>query len=69
MPQDQDEFGTSFPSLSQEDFAEAAFYYTIGAFEELCEEDASKVWKELPSHTKAHLRRMVAIEQLKAGEL
>lgn len=48
---------------------EASFHYVIAAFEEICEEDIYKVWKALQSHTKAHLRRMMAIEQLKVGEV
>lgn len=62
MPQDQNWFRTS----PEEDFAEASLIYVIQAFEEQVEEDTVKVWKLLPSHTKAHLRRMVALEQLHA---
>lgn len=54
---------------SAEDFKEASLIYVLRAFEEQVKEDPSKVWKALPSHTKAHLRRMMALEQLKAGEL
>lgn len=50
-------------------FKEASFHYVIAAFEEICEEDIYKVWKALQSHTKAHLRRMMAMEQIKAGEM
>lgn len=59
----------SFREDSQEDFAEASLIYVLRAFEEQVEEDPGKVWKALPSHTKAHLRRMMAIEQLKVGEV
>lgn len=58
----------SFREDSQEDFAEASLVYVLRAFEEQVEEDAVKVWKLLPSHTKAHLRRMMALESLRAGE-
>lgn len=50
------------------DYKEASFHYTLGAFEEICQEDCEKVWKHLTSHTKAHFRRMMAKEQLLAGE-
>lgn len=56
-------------TLYEQDFKEASFHYVIAAFEEICEEDASKVWKALPSHTKAEMRRMMAIEQIKVGEM
>jgi len=64
MSQNQNSFGKG----REEDFAEASLVYVLRAFEEQVEEDASKVWAYLPGHTKAHLRRMMAKEQLLAGE-
>lgn len=63
-PQNENYFRTG-----EEDFAEAFLVYVLRAFEEQVEADPYKVWKALQSHTKAHLRRMMAIEQLKVGEV
>ncbi len=60
MPQIKDE--------EREGLKELSNIYVLKAFEEILEEDPCKVWKALPSHTKAHLRRLMAIEQIKAGE-
>jgi hypothetical protein len=65
MPQDKNSQREGYPD---EDFAEASLIYVIHAFQEKIEEDPSKVWKALDSPTKAHLRRMMALEQLMAGE-
>ncbi|CAB4139350.1 hypothetical protein UFOVP336_37 [uncultured Caudovirales phage] len=54
--------------MREEDFAEASFVYVIQAFEEICNKDAYKVWQTLKSPTKAHLRRLMAIEQIMTGE-
>lgn len=72
MPQTKDSYGESskvYSEISEEYFKEASFHYVIRAFEEICEEDTIKVWKFLPTHIKAEMRRMMAIEQIKAGEL
>lgn len=62
LPQEQ-----NFNGTSAEDFLEAHFYYTLLGFQELVKEKrwgAEKVWKALDSETKAHLRRIMVIEQL-----
>lgn len=58
-----------FTEEELEALREGALIWTLQAFEEACEKDPFRVWKELSSPVKAHIRRMVAIEQLKVGEL
>lgn len=64
MPQTKDKSRTG--NEEQEALKALSNIYVIKAFEEICEEDVIAVWKTLDTPTKAHLRRMVAIEQLHA---
>ena len=64
MPQVKDKSRKG--SEEQEALKTLSNIYVLKAFEEICEEDAHAVWKALDSPTKAHLRRMVALEQLHA---
>jgi|SanBayMetagenome_1026888.scaffolds.fasta_scaffold27607_2 hypothetical protein len=57
-------------SLSQEEkqlLAEGVNIYIIQAFQEIVKsKEGNTVWSKLDSETKAHIRRWVAIEQLRA---
>lgn len=57
-------------SLSQEEkqlLAEGVNIYIIQAFQEIVKsKEGHTVWSKLDSETKAHIRRWVAIEQLRA---
>jgi hypothetical protein len=57
--------------ISKEEFevyAEASYFYTLYSFSEFlkCKRFGSSVWKDLDSETKAMIRNIVALEQLKA---
>lgn len=72
MSQVEKQAGGIHQGLSEEEqqaLREGALIWTIGALEEEFEKDALKVWKMLPSNTKAHIRRLIAIESLMVGEL
>ena len=53
--------------LDIEDWAEAAYFYTLYGFEETLKSKrfAGNVWKDLSSEAKAIIRNFIAIEQLK----
>ena len=74
MSQDKDAIREkrTFPKeVSKEEFemyAEASYFYTLYSFSEFlkCQRFGSSVWKDLDSETKAMIRNIVALEQLKA---
>lgn len=52
----------------QEALKELSNHYIIKNFESYLEEHTIEVWKALSTPSKAHLRRMMALEQLRTGE-
>jgi hypothetical protein len=69
MPQTEN-LDRKIASLSQEEkqlLAEGVNIYIIQAFQEIVKsKEGHTVWSKLDSETKAHIRRWVAIEQLRA---